>query len=140
MINDLISGIEKVQEALQWEPSFHDGEIITIVLHRDLDRPLDGAGPSLDISIWAPHYAEGRQSLRTIQEYLITLRFEGIENLKIEEFNHQNVIQTLVVDQAESRLKVGFFSLFGAEVSFTCARARVAGIVPVRRMSGRPLA
>jgi hypothetical protein len=131
MINHLIEGIERVKEALQQEPAFYDAEIVTILLHRTLERATEGIGPSLDVSILATRYAYEDGVSKVLQQYVVTLRFEQIRGFKLEEFNHQNVIQELVVDPLEGGLKVRFASHFGAEMEFTCARAEVLAIATI---------
>jgi len=71
--------------------------------------------------------------------YVITIRFDGVEDLQLDDFNHQNVIQELVRTQEESRLKVQMPSLFGADLSLTCSEAEVVGIKSTNMLTGHPL-
>ena len=121
--NHFIEGVERLKNTLGREPSFHDGEIVSIL--------LDRTPPSLTTIVELKKYARspddpGRAVV--LAKYLVTLYFEKIEDLKLDDFNYQNVLQELVVTQEGPRLRVFFSSLFGAGFSFTCERAQLTDL------------
>ena len=64
----------------------------------------------------------------------VTLRFDRIDDLKLEEFNHQNVIRDLEIAPIEREggrvLRVTMHSSYGMAATFDCARARVIDVRP----------
>jgi hypothetical protein len=114
MYNELITGIDKMSAIYGTKTAFHDGEIISVLLER--------SDCILTMKILMPVPLSARL-LGETTNYEITLRFEKIEGLSINDFNHQNVIQELSVDRDGPRLKVGCWSVFGSELSFTCDTA-----------------
>jgi hypothetical protein len=101
-------------------PSFHDAEVLRIMLDRDEARLF---GPYLQATIhlfeMTPQIDErGRYVLKN--HVAVTFRFIEIYELKLEDFNHQNVLQGLsiynVSDRQLERIKfeVSFDGIFGA--------------------------
>jgi hypothetical protein len=74
-----IGNVETVTDFLATNPHFHDCEIPRI--------ELDRSGPNLLLEIEGP--------AGVVSKRVIPLRFCGIANLVLEEFNHQNVIFAL---------------------------------------------
>jgi hypothetical protein len=70
--------------------------------------------------------------------HIVTLRFHDIEDLALSGFNHQNVMQEIVVTAEGDRWKIHAAGLFGAEFSLTCAKAEVASVAPTALRTGDP--
>ncbi len=133
MTENQIEGITAVFEAVGFETSFHDGEVLNITLDR-----AQGI-PSLTVSILT------RQSLWLTEGdpdrplyYVVRIVFSDIDKLDLENFNQQNVIQNMVITGHDGPLKVWIAGLFGVECSFTCARARVLSVEGTTMQWGMP--
>ena len=78
-----IAGAEKILEQFGRFPTFHDAEVLKIVLERD--------HLSVSLRLLVPEYKDRIQTGNVEVE----LRFLDVEKLKIEDFNYQNVIGSL---------------------------------------------
>jgi hypothetical protein len=67
----------------------------------------------------------------------ITVRFSGVEELKLEGFNHQNVIFGLVIqpkedsDSASAKFHIEFDPSFGIDAMFDCSTIEVVDVAPM---------
>lgn len=129
------------QEALtrifgDW-PSFHDAEVLSLLLDRHgfEDRP----GPTLEAKIHLFQMTgevDERGYFRLRNHTLVVLRFFQVDGLKLEGFNHQNVLRELSIEDISSRqmedikFKVHFSSAFGLEASFLCRAVAVVSTEP----------
>jgi Immunity protein 50 len=112
-------------------PSFHDAEILSIGLDRS------GVAISIRILTWIE---------RGGTFYEVSFRFDDIENLVLQDFNHQNVMWGLVLTETteerfatgnfENRVKVEIDSVFGATCSFTCRGGSVVSVEETELRSG----
>jgi hypothetical protein len=102
-------------------PTFHDFEILSICLDRR------AVGMSIRILAWTD---------RGEAYYEVVLRFDGIEDLVLEDFNHQNVMFGLDLSQVEDRIKVEIDSVFGARCAFTCHRGSVVSVEETTLLPG----
>ena len=129
-----IKNIELLTNIFEKFPSFHDAEVLQITLKRKEDGKFC---PILETLIDIKHYGLDNS-------FLVNLKFKGIFGLKLENFNHQNVLGNLsiqnfseeywesikrdsrllgVVSQKEiDRLNfyVKFHYCFGMEAEFLC--------------------
>jgi hypothetical protein len=135
-IEKYITGSEKLTSIYGSWPTFHDAEVLQITLCRDEDlRPekTEWNGPSLTakfhLFIEAP----------TSRETITTVRFGGIEDLRLEGFNHQKAILSLRIDEdpthARSSLQYRIFGVkieeaFGISASFHCHTIEVLEASP----------
>ena len=115
-------------------PSFHDAEILSIVLHRGGQD-----GPSLEAKI---HVFEMTSEIDPNGYYvlrnhtLVTIRFTHIVLEYLKWFNHQNVLWELDITEINpeendgSRLRVSMPSSYGCEASFDCRRIIISGVEP----------
>ena len=117
-------------------PSFHDAEVVRLTL----DRASGGdgtAGPSLTVDVYVfeagPDVNEsGVYVLR--HETLVSLRFLEVDQLDIQDFNQQNVIEDLSITDISDRhpersgYEVRFATSFGMVATFLCADAEVLSV------------
>jgi hypothetical protein len=113
-------------------PTFHDAEVLRVRLDRS-----GPSGPTLDVVI---HVFEMTDDVDPTGCYVrqhhteVTLRFDGIDELKLEAFNTQNVLAGLEISEIEqpggSRFRVSMASLYGMAAEFECVRATVADVQP----------
>jgi hypothetical protein len=114
-------------------PSFHDAEILRVELWRNPDvRQNPSAILRMDIYVFevSPDLDE-RGYFRLENESVICLLFNGVEDLKIADFNYQNVIQELSCSKLKNgRLAFEIYSSFGLSGSFSCIEAEVTEVRP----------
>lgn len=138
-IESLIEGSEKLTRIYGGWPPFHDAEVIELhhwrgQMKRGVDWDDSNVLPRLTARIHI--FIEGPASQHT----LATLRFEDVDDYRMEGFNHQNAMLGLSItlqqrDQPGSGgceppyLSVEFRSAFGMSASFRCARIAVVEAV-----------
>src|SRR5687768_9690009 len=112
-------------------PTFHDAEILNLDLWRgDLQ-------PEKEIYIFPILTAKIHLFVENpnTRETIATLRFTGIENLKLEEFNYQNAILSLEIKEDPNHeypsLHVKIDGAFGLNASFHCSGIEVLDAAPI---------
>jgi Immunity protein 50 len=135
-IESLIAGSERLLAIFGRWPSFHDAKVLEIRLVGKPKRTGDkrDRGPELSARI---HTWDMTNELDTRGYYvlknhtLVTLNFSGVEELKLEGCNHQNVIFGLTIqpkessEAASSKFHVEFDPSFGVDAIFNCAAIEV---------------
>ncbi len=137
-IESHIAGSQKLTDIFGRWPTFHDAEVIEVHLWRGDVRPGDwddrNVFPVLTAKIHI--FIENPGSQHT----LATLRFEDVDDLKMEGFNHENAILGLSISIQERGkfesgedlppyLVVQFQRGFGISASFRCFRIEVIDAV-----------
>jgi hypothetical protein len=145
MLSTKLLGSELVEEKLGPWPTFHDAEILTMVLDRSgptlLVRILVGV-PIRPPETWTP------EAVQAWTHFEVSLRFSDIDSLELSEFNHQNVISYLALASiteerpstlaTEERVKVEIHSAWGLRGSFTCSGGEVISIEETSLRTGNP--
>jgi len=111
-------------------PSFHDGEILSLTLNR---KGSDAPVLNLNVHHWqSTSEVDSRGYFVLKNSTLTTFRFSKIEDLKLDGFNHQNVLGEVVIirDPGSGRYSVELPSSFGCEGSFSCGSVLVVSAVP----------
>lgn len=121
-----IAGSEKLVAINGRWPSFHDAEVMELTLSRGEMSGDDWILPSVTARIHV--FIELPNSRHT----LTTIRFEGITEVNIRDFNHQNAILGLDISRSEqsslntgSVFSVEFRAAFGVGASFFCSIIKV---------------
>jgi Immunity protein 50 len=131
-------------------PSFHDAEVLRLRLDRgvDTDASLPTGTPRLEADVHVFEMTdqvtpEGFYELR--KHTLVTLAFYGIDQLEVREFNHQNALFDLALEDIRDRQletlrwSVALDGSYGVEASFLCADVEVVSVRPFsppRRAAG----
>lgn len=136
MLSAKLLGSELVEEKLGSWPTFHDAEILTMV--------LDRSGPTLLVRILIGVPIRPPETWT----FEVNLRFNDIDSLELSEFNHQNVISYLALSSiteerpstlaTEERVKVEIDSVWGLRGSFTCSGGEVMSIEETGLRTGYP--
>ncbi len=140
----LIQGHEKVLALFGQWPSFHDGEVLRMVLDRSgADQGL--MTPTLELSLrgWVTGPEVNEDGFyRQHNDSVVCILFEGVEDLELEGFNHQNVISSLNLNHTEAdaqgqgqeqvRLHVELEHCYLFSCELTAARATVLDIRPFK--------
>jgi hypothetical protein len=140
---DRILGTHQLIAVFGYWPSFHDAEVHWVKLDRQPQG--DGYGPTLEAMIHAWEItsevgADGRYVLR--HHVLVHFRFHDVVELKIEAFNHQNVLYGLGISDLQERqlenikFGVSFDSSFGLGGAFQCRAVEVVSVVPYNNITG----
>jgi hypothetical protein len=116
-------------------PSFHDAEVLHIELNRGETRKFN---PYLQAAIHVYEVTSQVEGRRRIMKnhVAVTFRFIEICKLRLEEFNHQNVLQDLCIsdvsDRQLERIKfdVSFDGIFGVSAKFECHLISIESVEP----------
>ena len=131
-----IDGSEKVEKALGLWPSFHDAEVISFSVSRAL--PLDTKICFAKLAVHVRQYAEvgvgtAEYELAIIKSVLVNFIFNGVSDLSVSEFNHQNVINSIEFKSTELLGVPTFFvdieSIWGFGGSLQCNSVVVESVV-----------
>lgn len=132
-----IAHYEQLVEWLGCDPSFHDFEVVRLGIDR---RPPNGhTGPTLavDVHVFAtPGDLEADGHFRTTQHAVVSFVFYGVSAMRLETFNHQNVLSGLSVDEVQPNrddtgtLEVAIEGCYGLDGSFRCTSGELLSIAP----------
>lgn len=130
-----ISGTEEVLSALGWWPSFHDAEVIHFSLSRGARPEEKKSEAQLEVQVReyeTRNAGTARYELALIKNVLIRFAFTGVEQVQVDDFNFQNVINSLEFrresEAPESRVQVEIESIYGFGATWFCSSARVASV------------
>jgi hypothetical protein len=133
---DRIPGVEQLLAVFGSWPSFHDAEVLWVRLDRG---PASVGKPLLEAMI---HTFEMTNTVGTDGYYvlknhvLVHLRFDGVNDLRLDEFNHQNVLDGLTLSEPrgvglqQRAWEVTFHSTYGLGASFRCEALEVVCVRP----------
>jgi len=124
-----IEGIERVFEAVGFETKFHDAEVLSFRLER-------GEKPLLGLCLLTP--ARRGDAEPSEADYIVWIHFEDIDDLRLEGFNYQNVLQEIVILEGAERTNVRVAGLFGVDCSFSCACGKVVSVKETTMRVGMP--
>ncbi len=130
-IETLISGSEKLTQIFGVWPSFHDAEVIDLQLWRGNVDPDKGKYVfpviTVKIHLWKMTKEVDAQGYLVLRNHtLTTIRFEGVDEVELKGFNHQNAIFGLVIEQREPMdepplFHVHFAPAYGLNGEFKCS-------------------
>ena len=118
-------------------PSFHDAEVLRLSFTRDAG--LGAFGPTLELDIHAFQITDEvleSGGLRLEKHALISLAFFDVVELQITDFNTQNALLGLHIDDITNRQLDGIFldveltPAWGLEARFQCRTGCVRSLVP----------
>jgi hypothetical protein len=141
-IESIVHGSGKLLEIFGRWPSFHDAEVMEIQLSRTPKGPRGKRDRRVEllarIHAWDMTNELDRRGYYVLKNYtLVTLRFSGVEELKLQGFNHQNVIFGLTIQPKESseagssKFHVEFDPSFGVDAIFDCSAIEVVDAIPM---------
>lgn len=99
-------------------PSFHGAELTAL--------RLDTKGGNASIEADLRVLALGHPSV------VVTLRFDYVDDVEPEDWEHQNVLEELEIsyDEDDKRFEVELSALNGCSAEFTCVRISVVSVTP----------
>lgn len=131
---ELVQSADRLTQIFGYWPTFHDAEVIRIVL----DRGGTG-GPTLEAEI---HVFEMTSEIAPSGFYVlkkhtfVTLLFRGVALHELKWFNHQNVLFDLSLSSLDPtqhdgyRIDVEMTSSYGMAASFQCVECEVTNVQP----------
>ena len=134
----LIDRAELLTEVFGYWPTFHDAEVVWMALDRSAVA-TDCCGPSCEMLI---HVFEMTEEITASGHYqlnkhhLTKLRFDGLDGIRLNGFNHQNaifgleIVRTPESDDNPEPWLVTIDGSFGIEATFRCMSASVVSVVP----------
>lgn len=139
-LESLIVGSEKLTGVLGRWPVFHDAEVIEFNLWRGEVVPEEDKWqfPTATVSLWIIEHlqsADHNESHVPCIEMIVKLRFDNLDDLKLDGFNHQNAILALRIEATERgegfppTFVVTFQSAHGMGASFRCLGIEVLDTV-----------
>jgi hypothetical protein len=120
-------------------PTFHDAEVLRITLDRGQAQPFS---PYLQATI---HVFEMTSQVDEQGRYVlenhvaVTFKFIEIYKLSLEDFNQQNVLQGLSIEDISERqlerikFEVSFDGIFGVTARFQCNSISIETVEPYLR-------
>jgi hypothetical protein len=144
-----IIGHEKLTNIFGYWPSFHDAEVISVMLERIGKDEREGPILYAKIHVFqmGPEKTNDGKEFVFHHHSIVTFRFAMVKNLLIDEFNHQNVIFRLKISEKydEERKKnlfeVEFINSFGVNCLFICDNIEITDIdkkIPKYSMYEKP--
>jgi len=131
-----LPGAEKVLNIFGHWPSFHDAEVVRFVLEVS-DSFL--ARPSIIADVHAFEMTDqiGEDGAYVLKHHtLISFRFAGVVQLKLDDFNNQNVLWDLYITDIRDRqmeflnYEVHFNSSYGMDAQFLCQQVTIESVEP----------
>ena len=127
-----IENSEAVTSVFGYWPSFHDAEVLELVLRRD------GSGPGRASVVAHVHVFEMTNQVMPNGHFLchkhsiVSLVFEDADEFVAEGFNHQNALTGLRIEERDPGgcVAVAFEGAYGLEASLICRAIRVDLIAP----------
>ena len=90
-----IAGGAELLDYLGKVPSFHDGEIISLELHRNAPSYLRVHGFAVNVS-------GSKMDWKNAKHAIVTFELQQIVDLQLDGFSHQNVIGSLIIERKPS--------------------------------------
>jgi hypothetical protein len=140
-----IPGADQVVQALGRWPSFHDAEVLAFTLSRGATPDDRVSDARLDVHVRdyeSRNEGTAEYEVVLVKSVVIRFVFSGVENLEIDDFNFQNVIDALTISGVQGEhgeeLHVDVESIYGFGGRWLCRSARVEsvhdlGTSPARR-------
>ena len=127
-----IAGADRLTSRFGGWPSFHDAEVVRLVLDR---RGANGPSADLVVHAWLKtDKVDDRGYYVREKHTLVRFFFERITAIELSEFNHQNVLFGLDVAEemveGERAFRVTLDSSYGLSGSLVCGHIVIADVSP----------
>ena len=119
-------------------PTLHDGEIHKFVLERKFDDENNCKFSSIEFIIhgWEMTTKIEKGYYKLQKHHLIHFRFDYIDELEIDGFNHQNAINSLEIevlpknDKGYLPLSIVIEQCYGISAEFTALSGAIVSVIP----------
>jgi hypothetical protein len=129
----LVLNSKQVESIYGYWPSFHDAEILSVLLTRNTESSRKYANAVIDLNYWETKAInEGTSALDYVldKNMVISLEFGELSSSSIEGFNHQNVIDELIIKESANGIVAEFITIHGAAIAISCKSVAVLGVKP----------
>jgi hypothetical protein len=129
-----IENVHLLEEVFGGFPSFHDAEVLRIVLNREKTKTLPALEAQIHVFEITSEIKDGRYVLK--HHTLVTFQFLEIDGLTLEGFNHQNALHGLSIKdisdyQLENlKFEVRFDGSLGVDAKFKCRAIKIVSVAP----------
>ena len=130
-----IENVHLLEEVYGRFPSFHDAEVLQIVLKRASTKILPTMEAQVHVfEMTSEVHKDGRYVLK--HHRLVTFQFLEIDGLLINGFNHQNPLDRLTIkDISDEQIEwinfeVHFEADWGVDARFQCRSIKIVSVVP----------
>lgn len=127
-----VQNTEKVVKAIGFWPRFHDAEVISVSASRSGVGYAASSSARLCVNVRLyKEIGQGTANYEVVcfQSLLIELLFYHLHTFSVEDFNHQNVIDSIEFSRkAEQLIEVNVSSIFGFGGVIRCARVEVGDV------------
>jgi hypothetical protein len=130
-----IDGHEKVTAIFDRWPTFHDGEVVWLRLERgDKGSGIEPFIESL-LHTWEMTSESDSSGYYVLRNHvLVHFRFEGIDEVQLQDFNHQNVLFRMQIEDGTTAggpnagLRVCLDASLGVNGAFRCRPAKLISV------------
>lgn len=129
--SSVIENSEIVEAIYGYWPSFHDAEILSITLQQQRDS--NSANAIIRLNYWETKIINEETSRFDYvldKNMVITLEFRKVTDCCVEEFNHQNVIDELLIEKTVHGIEAEFIAIHGAGVTVSADSVSVVEVEP----------
>ncbi len=115
-------------------PSFHDAEVVRIVLNRAGVKTRPTLDAQIHVFEMTSELKDGRYVLK--HHTLVTFQFIEVDSLSLDGFNNQNVLSGLSINDVSdhqldnTNFEVSFDGIHGVDAQFTCLSIRIVDVTP----------
>jgi hypothetical protein len=131
-----VQGSEQLTSVFGSWPSFHDAEVVRLELVR-VKPFVDGPDLLADIHTFEITEDVGPDGYLILRHHvLVSFRFRGVDEVRIQDWNNQNVLLGLRIEDLRGRqfdvlkFKVCFDSSFGVAADFLCRSMAIESVRP----------
>lgn len=131
-----IQGSAQLTSVFGYWPSFHDAEVVRLELVR-LASFAEGPDLLADLHAFEMTKDVGPDGYFVLRHHvLVSFRFRGVDQLRIEGWNNQNALMGLRIEDISSRqldalqFEVCFDSAFGVAAEFLCRGVAIESVRP----------
>jgi len=130
---------ELVVTAFGYWPSFHDSEVISLLMDRRkiLFDTVHNARIELVVHAFEMSAQVDEKGYFVLNKHhLVHFEFETVDEVRLQGFNHQNALMSLVFEElprdaaGNHSFKVGLNDAFGIGGEFTSSEGRVLSVIP----------
>jgi len=122
-----IENIDKLAEALGSHKfyNFHDAEIVSIKFDRTDSVTVEVV---LQVHRKIDEFEKDGEIFDRFKNFDAKFKFSNVYPFKLIDFNHQNVINELIIKKENDRFQVHFERVFGCDFNFECKKMELIGL------------
>ena len=121
-----IRGAREVVDWFGYWPTFHDAEVLSITLDRSVGTRVEIHAFERTSEVDADgYYVLAKHAIVTFSLQEFPLDSQGITNVQIDHFNHQNVLSSIGVEKVPDGYLLTLDGIFGVYASISCKHISV---------------